>query len=314
MKNYKQQTNHFKNFNALLDAATTQYTLSYRDACKALKCSRKWADEYIRPNVPFIYLSNGKGTGKANYARIVSSEVNWRREEKIAYSNESVYLDREEFYNFITSHIVSCQKRSKAICKAYFVKPEKLENYYKDATDLLLRLTNEKKTTTQKILSEKLDNLYLEYAANNYVKQYIPRSIVLKTKRTSAKFIDVPYPDCQIEEWMAVHDMMDYGDVEETIYRELFEQGYIRIEVKIPDKDGVIKDKGKVFYITDPNPVESIAPTPAIIDKILQPFNSENDRNVMEKLIESVCRLDKINITQKAWFDYNAMLGKNITY
>ena len=63
MRNYIPQQQQFNKFADLLEAASTQYTLSFRDACKALKCSRSWAQKYIRPNVANIYLPNGKGTG-----------------------------------------------------------------------------------------------------------------------------------------------------------------------------------------------------------------------------------------------------------
>lgn len=52
MRNYIPQQQKFNDFSDLIDAAATQYTLSFKDACKALKCSRSWAQKYIRPNVP----------------------------------------------------------------------------------------------------------------------------------------------------------------------------------------------------------------------------------------------------------------------
>ena len=137
MRNYIPQQQQFDKFSDLIDAAKTQYTLSFRDACKALKCSRSWAQTYIRPNVPNIYLANGKGTGKANYARMVSSAVNQQNGEN-GYSNESVYLDEKAFNDFIFGAIVSCQKRSKQAYRTYFIKPECLELYYRNTCSSLL--------------------------------------------------------------------------------------------------------------------------------------------------------------------------------
>ena len=64
MRNFIPQQEKFYHFSELINAAKYQYTLSFKDACKALKCSRSWAQKYIRPHVPTIYLTNGKGTDK----------------------------------------------------------------------------------------------------------------------------------------------------------------------------------------------------------------------------------------------------------
>ena len=39
-----------------LTALEYDYTLSFRSACKILKCDRSWVQKYIRPNVHYIYL------------------------------------------------------------------------------------------------------------------------------------------------------------------------------------------------------------------------------------------------------------------
>lgn len=122
MKNYIPQQQKFKSFSDLVETATTTYTLTFKAACKALKCSRSWAHTYIRTNVPHIYLSNGMGTNKPNYAKIVSQAVNMQNgNEDAPYSYESIYLDEEAFNNFIFSSLVSCQKRSKRIYPSYFL-------------------------------------------------------------------------------------------------------------------------------------------------------------------------------------------------
>lgn len=311
MRNYIPQQQQFNKFADLIDAASTQYTLSFRDACKALKCSRSWAQKYIRPNVANIYLPNGKGTGKPNYARLVSLAVNQQNGVN-GFSNESIYLDEEAFNQFILESIVSCQKRSKKVYKTHFIADSDLEAYYSELLSLYNRFFEEKlnKIQAEKLWSE-IDTLYLKYAKNNYVEKIIHPAIVLQTKRTEAEFVDVSIPNVPIVEWKAVHDLLDYGDIEETIYRSLFKEGCIRIEIKLPDKNDEIKEIGKVYYISDPEPIKQNIPDELMVQRILRKYSEKEEiENRLFKLIYS----DAINIKQSAWFEYNNMLGYSLTY
>lgn len=84
MRKHIPQTENFKGFIELVEAAETKYTLPFKEACKYLKCSRSWVQKYIRPNVPSIYLSNGKGTSSVNYARMVTSIISQKKITKMA--------------------------------------------------------------------------------------------------------------------------------------------------------------------------------------------------------------------------------------
>ena len=247
MRKFEPQQQRFDTFNDLVNAATREYTLSFREACQSLKCSRSWATKYIRPHVPSIYLPNGKGTGKVNYAKLVSALVNQRNgEEEEGYSNESIYLHKKAFNEFIFGSITSCQKRSKKVYKTFFVEKNRIVEYYQELLDMYYRLESAKSSKDAEKIWQRMERLYLEYATNNHV-EIIHDSIVFPTKRTEAEFVDVPVPNVPIKEWEAVHDLMDYGDVEETIYRRLFRWGYIRVEIKLPDKYGEIKENGKIY-------------------------------------------------------------------
>ena len=54
-------------------------------------------------------------------------------------------------------------------------------------------------------------------------------------------------PEFELQNLMAVHDLKDYGDTDEMIYRDLFRRGTIRLEISIPDQDGCISKK--IYYI-----------------------------------------------------------------
>lgn len=314
MRTYIPQQEKFDTFSDLVKAASSRYTLSFRDACKALKCSRSWAQNYIRPNVPSIYLQNGKGTGKANYARLVSLAIQQQENiDEFHYSNESVYLDREAFVAFIYNSISSCQKRSKRIYKTYFIQKENLTNYYSELLVLYQTLTSGIAKKEIEGIWEQINILYLKYAENEFVKDIIHPAIIYPTKRTAAPFIEVPIPNTPIEDWMAIHDLMDYGDIEETHYRNLFQDGCIRIELKIPDKNGEIKSSGKVFYLPDPAPVLRPSLSQDNIQYILRKYDKES-KETAKKNLAHIMLADAMNIKQSAWLEYNNMLGKNITY
>lgn len=302
-KSFKQQDVHFDNFSDLINAASVTYTLSLKAACKKLKCSRSWATKYIRPNVPSIYIPNGKGTGKPNYARMVSLAI--KKEPDMSnnrYSNESIYLDKKAFNEYVLSCITSCKKRSKSVFRTMFIKPDCLEEYYRE----LLKIALDRKNNFS------IGNLYLKYAKNEYVKKIIGPAEVYATNRTKAEFIDVPLPDVPIQDWKAVHDIMDYGDVEETIYREMFKEGYIRVELKFPDQDGVIKNTGKVYYIPDPVRFKKVIPDGEMSKRILSSYGKKDNA---EKILDDlICYVDNMNIKQSAWIEYNVMLGNKITY
>ena len=277
-----------------------------------LKCSRTWVQKYIRPNVPSIYLSNGKGTGKPNYAKIVSGLT---RENE--YSNESIYFDRDAFNSFVKGSITSCKKRSKKIYKSCFVDKTRLVEYYCKALELYNKLLDEQllgEQSDKKViedLSTRISNLYLEYAESNYVSTIIQPAIVYANKRTSADFVDVKIPNVSINKWQAVHDLMDYGDIEETIYRQLFRDGCIRIEIRLPDCNGEIKDKGKVYYIEDPEPV---FPAEINSDMLKQILKTYDDKEYAKSQLFLLQDNERFNIKQSAWFEYNNMLGNNISY
>ena len=71
------------------------------------------------------------------------------------------------------------------------------------------------------------------------------------TKRKLAEA--VPVDNIKIQDiydiWVAPHELKDYGDSDELIYRKFFREGYIRIELHIPDVNGCVGKK--IFYIPD---------------------------------------------------------------
>lgn len=288
------QQEHFDSFKDLVEAADTKYTLSFKAACKQLKCSRQWALDYIRPYVPSIYLSNGKSGSGPNYAALVS-KILAETHGTGQISCESLWFDEEFFRSYLVSHIVSCTKRAKQMYITALLPEEQLSRYFVN----LMNFIEESAKTKRKITRNQLQKYFLKYVPEK-TRQILQEALVYKHQRSKAPYIDVPFPDTPINEWQAVHDLLDYGDDNESIYRFLFQNGYIRIELRLPDKNGVIRDTGKIYYIQDPEP--AVQKLPALQSIIPSYENlSPSDKKTYEELYKMVCDIDPIIIKEEAW-------------
>lgn len=112
---------------------------------------------------------------------------------------------------------------------------------------------------------------------------------------------------------MAVHDIMDYGDCEETIYRELFNNGYIRVEVVINNDTNGISSSCKVYYISDPEPVSPKHPSFSFTDSLVKSYPVELQTLASER-IQYLLSLDSITIKFSAWQKYNNTIGNVVSY
>ena len=75
-------------------------------------------------------------------------------------------------------------------------------------------------------------------------------------KTTRSKYPEAPYepiPKFGEDKLQAVHDLKSYGDTDEVVHRQLFEEGAIRIELTCPDGNG--NKSHKVYYFI-PEPEE----------------------------------------------------------
>ena len=72
-----------------------------------------------------------------------------------------------------------------------------------------------------------------------------------KYKRSNTPAIPIDVPKFDMEELVAVHDLKDYGDSEEDIYRNLFTAGACRMEIQISDQKGNKSKKIYYLYISD---------------------------------------------------------------
>lgn len=213
---------------ACLEALNSEYTLPFRKACRILKCSRDWISKYIKPNCHYIYLTNRFGR-RANYYAIAQRRLGL--EEK-----DSVWFNEDEFKNMIMSSITSCTRQTISIPVEFFIRPNQLERFrieYVEARD------------GKESQLEKMEEAVEKYATD--IGWNLWKTMASPYARGKSPVISVTVPSFELESMMAVHDLKNYGDTDEMIYRDLFRMGAIRIEISIPDKDGCISRK--IFYL-----------------------------------------------------------------
>ena len=243
----------FDSWDELINALRTDYTTSLKDACKLLKSSRNWVNQYIRPHVKSIYLNNnirGQKSIGINWVRMAAMEL-----EKDM--TESIWLHTNDLYNYIKSSITSVTKQTKSIPVTFFMSQDNISKYKSALFEFDERIYHAKNLAARSKLIYEKDNCYLKYINKNPATTELFKHQMNIGKRTEAPHTPVPLPDIPIDKWIAPHDIKEYGDSDETIYRYFFKNGFIRIEVQMSDLDNNIGRK--VFYIPDPNPINDNA-------------------------------------------------------
>lgn len=241
----------FDNWQEMLTALEHTYTISFKEVCELLKASRAWVNRYIRPNVKTLYISNNKrgdSVAGANWVKLAAMAL--KREGM----TESIWFHRQDFNDFINSCIVSVTKQTKKVPYTYLMEPAAITAFVEHRSIIREEIKNEENPFKQMVLYNTYNNIYREYVSEES-KKLLP-FITSATARTKAPAIDTTLPADYMETWYAIHDIKNYGDAEETIYRELFKKGAIRIELQLPDEDGFIGRK--IFYIDDPKPVTAL--------------------------------------------------------
>ena len=230
-----------------LEALRSEYTLSIRDVCRMLKASRQWVNRYIKPHVDAIYLNSGK-RGDFSVGR------NWVKMAATALERddmtESTWFSKKQLYALLERSVASVTKQTKYVPVLWLMEPADRDAYIKERETLKERL-NAARTESEAIrLAKELEALPEKFLDKDSLE--LTDNHCRITERGKVDRVVIPYPgrfDPTV--WVAAHDIKDYGDTDEDIYRQLFRAGSIRIELAIPDTDGVVGQK--IFYVADPD-------------------------------------------------------------
>lgn len=239
-------------FDELYQALQTRFTLSTRDICQLLKCSRTWCNRYITPFVQHVYISTGRATKKLPNGDKISTGVPWlailnaRRENNgLDKITDAVWFDKNDFLDYIKRHIVSVTqqtivKRASDIARpGYLARRRELKNKLDEALSKGDYIAAGNLRMAQKAI------------VYSYLLPGYRDCVALPWQRKKEKPVPVDIDMvAKINNWVAPHDLKDYGDTDEKIYRELFLFGAIRVEIELPDEDG--RPGQKIFYYTPP--------------------------------------------------------------
>lgn len=275
----------FDSFADVVNAASDEFTLTIKEACQILRCSRTWFCEYIRPNIEYIYLSNGSGGGP-DYARIVANILD---EENTRSKRESIYLNEKQFSTFIFERIY-CERQSKRVHISALIDPQKLQTYYQKKLWLMVGLTNEE-------FSEAKFHTEMKKLNDLYIPHYALLEPVSKYKRTQAKFVPVEKEAKFLEQLMTVADYMDYGDVPETVYRSIFEKGMVKVTLSI-EHEG--ETSQKIYYVPDPEMITPVEPLLKDMAGILEKVPEER-RDLVERMFQMS---NSLLVSYESWVRY----------
>lgn len=240
----------------MLNALTTTHTLSIRRICQILKTNRVWVSAYVLPYIMDNRISIPTGKGKnanKNWLKLVQSTLN--RPDMY----DTTWYSRQEFDDLMARSIYSVTRQTIRVPVELFVKDkEQFKKEYEgisreiqeaqiDASDILSSST---KTSLVMKLIDKQEGLWLK-KADERLKDVLEQGRCSEYKRTQVAPVAYEYDNivAQIDKWIAPHDIKDYGDTDEAIFRRFFREGFIRIELALTDKND--KKCYKVFYIED---------------------------------------------------------------
>lgn len=215
-------------WDACLESLESEYTLPFRRACKLLMCSRSWVSRYIKPNCHYIYLENYYGHG-GDYYSIARKKLGLEEPDK-------VWFNMNEFKALIMSNITSCTRQTVSIPIEFLIKPDCMEQF---------RTEYAEGKYDKKSGASKMEAAVEKYTTD--IGKQLWKNHASRYSRGKSPAVPVPVPEFNLEHMMAVHDLKDYGDTDEMVYRDLFRKCTIRLEVSIPDQDGCISKK--IYYI-----------------------------------------------------------------
>ena len=131
------------------------------------------------------------------------------------------------------------------------MESEEKRKYFEEYKNIKNKLETTKNIKEKVKLMRELDICDLKYLKEDEKKLVKHRAN--SAKRTETEKVPVTLDNVNISEWQAVHDIKKYGDIDETIYRNLFNEGSIRIELKFQDING--KYGTKIYYVSDQEPI-----------------------------------------------------------
>ena len=259
-KKVRKQTNQELSFAEVARALQTTHTLSTTRICEMLKTYRPWVTKYILPKLDKIYLSSGhRGNSRK------SSDINWVYAMSRALDDdtikESAWYKRSDFEALLKKSLDSCTRQTIKVSSSLFVEPSMRGEFcaaYKALKDCLDEIKAQLRTDfsrelleQRRKLCERIDGLFDDYIGSDLMEELTSKVSIDDygvSKRTLSPAVKYKM-DLDYEHFMAVHDLKGYGGIDEQIYRQLFNNGAVKMVFGFVAENGDIGEK--VFYLYD---------------------------------------------------------------
>lgn len=259
-KKVRKQTKSDMTFEQALNALQTTHTLSTRMICELLKTYRPWVTKYILPKLDKIYLNNGKkGTSRKSFG------INWVYMAAQALENEeiteSAWYKTSDFESLLKNSLTTCTRQTIKVSATIFMNEHERESflalYNIIQEDLQENKKKRYKERSMELLKEKAD---LETQIESLFDKYIGKNIMKELKNVvsideygiSKRTLTPPLKykmEWDYHNFMAIHDLKGYGGIDEIIYRDLFDNGAVKLVFNFVAPNGDIGEK--VFYTYD---------------------------------------------------------------
>lgn len=242
---------------SILLALQTTHDLTIRGMCRLLKTGRTWIKRHVIPQISenMIYLSSHKGDGdkRVNWAKVAARQLG--RSDIV----EAKWFCRQDFYDLISRSVTSVTRQTIRLPVEMFVSDkEAYKTKYFWYSDKIVEVNRDNNLSDIKKVSQ-MNNLYQEQAnlwlsfISEEMKAIVQEGICSVTARSK---VEPTHCDFNVvgsmEKWVAPHDVLEYGDCDEVVYRKFFANGYLRIKIEIKGEGGKVGEK--VFYLCDQNP------------------------------------------------------------
>ena len=256
----RKQTKSDLTFEQALKALQTTHTLSTRMICELLKTYRPWVTKYILPKLDKIYLNSGRVGGSRK-----SFTPNWVYMAAQALNNEeiteSAWYKTSDFEALLKKSLTSCTRQTIKVSATIFMNEYDREAFlsrYKIIQEDLQE--NQRKRYKEKSMELSKEKADLEAQLSSLFDKYIGKDVMQKLQ--SKVSIDeygiskrtLTPPEKYKMNWdyhklMAVHDLKGYGGIDEVIYRDLFDNGAIKLVFSFVAENGDLGEK--IFYTYD---------------------------------------------------------------
>ena len=234
---------NFEQWEDCVNALDEEYTLTLKDMCKILKCSRAWATRYLKPHLHYIYVGNGAGKS-ANY--LLKAKAMLGRSDM----NETTWYSKKEFEELIKNNLGQCTRQTILVPIEKLIDVDKLAFFLKTFTPLDAIIEEFKKNENIEWLNHTInehDQIIEQNIDARFKDAY--KDLPSCYKRTLSPVIPIQkdFKEFDLHNLIAVHDIKEYGDCDETIYRKIFLKGCVRTVLRLPDQNGEISEK--VYYV-----------------------------------------------------------------